>query len=219
MKRKIEAKMKNQGVSSNEGLAQSIAVSIIDNNEDTPAGSPMVQSPEAKRDTWLPEDPDSATSVPQPDVSGENYELSNAASSKSPEIPPISPPKPSRSPEIRVKIEQETERTYSDINSARLGTATNPIILPSTPPPNTDDSTMAEDDEEARLLAELETERIAEEKARQKRRELEARLANARGRKMQEQSTLVKLEREGQLQQQGNLMEDTMQDSTSSLFQ
>jgi hypothetical protein len=219
MKRKIEAKMKIQGVSSNEGLAQSIAVSIIDNNEDTPAGSPMVQSPEAKRDTWLPEDPDSATSVPQPDVSGENYELSNAASSKSPEIPPISSSKPSRSPEIRVKIEQETERTYPDINSARLGTATNPIILPSTPPPNTDDSTMAEDDEEARLLAELETERIAEEKARQKRRELEARLANARGRKMQEQSTLVKLEREGQSQQQGNLMEDTMQDSTSSLFQ
>jgi hypothetical protein len=139
----------------------------------------MVQSPDAKRDTWLPEVPDDTTSVPQPDISGENPELSNEATSKSPEIPPILPPNPSRSPEVKVKIEQESEITYPDINSARLGTAINPIILPSTPPPHIDDSNMAEDDEEARLLAELETERIAEEKARQKRHELEIRLVQS----------------------------------------
>src|SRR5437773_1131383 len=48
MKRKIEAKMRGNG--SQDSIAQQIAVSIVDSNDDTPVNSPLVQSPESTRD-------------------------------------------------------------------------------------------------------------------------------------------------------------------------
>ncbi len=72
-----------------------------------------------------------------------------------------------------------------------------------------------ENDEEARLMAELETERLAEEKARQKRRELEDRLANARGKKLHRSASAIS-EREGTGDQAETVK--TVEDSTSSLF-
>jgi predicted ATPase len=69
--------------------------------------------------------------------------------------------------------------------------------------------------EEARLLAELEAERIAEEKARQKRRELEDRLANARGKKRQTSTNAIS-ERVGSGDQAETVK--AVKDSTSSLF-
>jgi hypothetical protein len=213
MKRKIEAKMKNQGVSSNDGLAQQIAMSIIDNTEDTPAASPTIQSPEIRKESWLPERTDSTTSLPRSENSAPIAPDLPTNTSKSPEYKH----KVSRSPEVVVKIEPETETAMEDINPSRLGTANNPIILPSTPPPINEDD-MGDDDEEAALLAELEAERVAEEKARQKRRELEDRLALARGRK-----SLRSNERDGLPQQPQQLQTvekgELMQDSTSSLFE
>ena len=213
MKRKIEAKMKNQGVSSNDGLAQQIAMSIIDNTEDTPAASPTIQSPETRKESWLPERTDSTTSLPRSQNSAPLDPDLPTNTSKSPEH---KHKRVSRSPEVVVKIEPETETAMEDINPARLGTANNPIILPSTPPPVNEDD--MGDDEEAALLAELEAERIAEEKARQKRRELEDRLAHARGRK-----SLRSNERDGPPQQPQQLQTvekgEVMQDSTSSQFE
>jgi hypothetical protein len=214
MKRKIEAKMKNQGVSSNDGLAQQIAMSIIDNTEDTPAASPTVQSPETRKESWLPERTDSTTSLPRSENSAPIAPELPMNTLKSPEHKPR---KVSPSPEVVVKIEPEIETAMEDINPLRLGTANNPIILPSTPPPVNEDD-MGDDDEEAALLAELEAERVAEERARQKRRELEDRLALARGRK-----SLRSNERDGLPQQPQQLQTvekgEVMQDSTSSLFE
>ena len=52
MKRKIEAKMKMQGLSSNDGVVQEIAANIVD-NADTPVVSPSVQTPEPT-ENWSP---------------------------------------------------------------------------------------------------------------------------------------------------------------------
>jgi hypothetical protein len=132
MKRKIETKMRSQGMSSHDAVVQQIATDIVDNAE-TPAATPSVQSPEPTGTSW----------------EGDN----TVTTSKS--TPSVSPP-----------IAQEPE------------------IEP--------DQVIAEDDdEEARLVAELEAERQAEEKARQKRQGLEDRLASARVRKIQKSTNVL----------------------------
>jgi len=64
-------------------------------------------------------------------------------------------------------------------------------IAPQQPPTESEESVAEDDDEEARLLAELEAERQAEEQARRKRQQLEDRLASARGKKMQRSTSAL----------------------------
>jgi hypothetical protein len=71
-----------------------------------------------------------------------------------------------------------------------------------------------DDDEESRLLAELESERLAEEAARKKRQDLEDRLRSARGKK-QFRSTSAMSERDGTKEE----IVHAVQDSTSSLLE
>jgi hypothetical protein len=78
-----------------------------------------------------------------------------------------------------------------------------------------EDSIVEDDDDEARLLAELEAERLAEEMARQKQRELEEKLANARGKKPQNHVSIIQ-ERGGD-RDQGSIS-NYVQDSMSSLL-
>jgi hypothetical protein len=146
MKRKIEAKMKSQGMASNDGAVQRIAVSIIDNSETV--RTPASTTPKSPSDSL------------QGSPHVEKYQ------------PAISTP--------------NDDSRMSDIPS--------------------------EDDEESRILAELEAERQAEERARQKRRDLEERLASARTKKTQRSVSAFS---EGNNQSQEN--NTTMQDSTSSL--
>jgi hypothetical protein len=146
MKRKIEAKMKNRGMASNDGAVQRIAMSIVDNSE-------TVQTPAS-----------TTPKSPGDSVQGSPHVEKNQ--------PPISTP--------------NDDSRMSDIPS--------------------------EDDEESRILAELEAERQAEERARQKRRELEERLASARIKKTQRS---VSAHSEGNHQSPEN--NTAMQDSTSSL--
>lgn len=186
MKRKIEAKMRGNG--SHDSIAQQIAVSIVDNNDDSSANSPLVQSPESTRDQWN---------------SNLNSPSNNAPMPRSEDISPVS------MKECSAPILASHEHLKSPI--AMIQAPASPSIPPNQAIP-AEDSTM-EDDEEASLLAELEAERVAEEKARQKRRELEERLASARGKKPQQTSTKSIPERGGD---GGNII-NPAQDSTSRL--
>jgi hypothetical protein len=196
MKRKIEAKMREQSSSTHTTLAQEIAISILDKNEESPATTPSVQSPEGLRDSWAStiDNPSSNMPVPDPDPI-EVKAAVNFMLNEDTHTPAIHP--------------QEDQQTVAVLdNSPSIDTAPIPEPISDTP--------MTEDEEEARLLAELEAERLAEEKARQKRRELEDRLANTRGKKMQQLTNAIpEKERDGF---HGNVT-IPMQDSTSRLFQ
>ena len=189
--------MKAQGVQSHDSLAQEIAVSIIEKNDESPAISPSVQSPEEVRDTWTSTfNTPNNTPAPPPTlrITTANPEtqkgLSTPVSCSQDQLDGV-PVAMSAQSEIGSDSQQTTPEDVMVVN-------------------NRDDI----NDEEARLVAELEEERLAEEKARQKRRELEERLANARGRRVQP-FTSVSSGREGN-EYQRNMLSPT-QDSTSSL--
>ena len=184
MKRKIEAKKRGNG--SHDSNVQQIVVGIIDNNDYTPANSPLVQSPESTRDQWN---------------SNQNSPSDNAPIPRSEDISPVS------RKETSAPILSPREQLNPPVAAIQAATS-----IPLNQPLPMKDSTM-EDDEEAALLAELETERLAEEKARQKRRELEERLVSARGKKPLQASTKSIPERGGD---GGNIM-NVAQDSTSRL--
>jgi hypothetical protein len=196
MKRKIEAKMKAQGVSSHDALAQEIAVSIIDKNDESPVVSPSVQSPEEVRDTWTPtiSTPNSTPSYRKPTASPETQKVQSTSLISSEDQEDIGAIPDSAQSEIARESRRTTPEDVMDVMAV--------------------DTCGDVNDEEARLVAELEAERLAEEKARQKRRELEERLASARGRRVQP-ITIVSSEREGNHYQK-NIISPT-RDSTSSL--
>lgn len=186
MKRKIEAKKRGNG--SHDSNVQQTVVDNADNSEDTPANSPLVQSPESTRDQWN---------------SNQNSPSDHTPILRSEDISPVS------RKETSAPILSPQEQLNPPIAATQAAAATS--IPPNQPLP-TKDSTM-EDDEEAALLAELEAERLAEEKARQKRRELEERLASARGKKPIQAFIKSIPERGGG---GGNIM-NPVQDSTSRL--
>lgn len=186
MKRKIEAKKRGNG--SHDSNVQQIVVGIIDNNDDTPANSPLVQSPESTRDQWN---------------SNQNSPSDNTPIPRSEDISPVSR-KETSAPILSPR--EQLNPPVAAIQAAAANSISPNQLLPMK------DSTM-EDDEEAALLAELEAERLAEEKARQKRRELEERLASARGKRPLQASTKSIPERGGD---GGNSM-NPAQDSTSRL--
>src|SRR5271170_5705422 len=197
MKRKIEAKMKAQGVQSHHSLAQEIAVSIIEKNDESPIISPSVQSPEEVRDIWTSTfNTPNTTPAPPPIL---------RIATASPET------RRGLSTPIRCSQDQPDDGVVPGSAQSEMGSESQRT---------TPEDVMAVDsrddinDEEARLVAELEAERLAEEKARQNRRELEERLASARGRRVQ-LSTNILSEREGN-EYQRNIISPT-QDSTSSL--
>jgi hypothetical protein len=199
MKRKIQAKMKSRGTSSHDGLAQEIAVSIVDKNEGTPAVSPLIRNAESRKDAWL-DSPSSISPIPS-----EVHDLDTDSKQ---------PLTTFTSPEHHIAGPSASPITISVLDNT--GAAESPLTLVQTPPPvDTPMNDAPEDDEEAHLLAELEAERLAEEKARQKRRALEDRLASARGKKLQRSASAVP-ERVGS----GDQVEpvQTLEDSTSSLF-
>ena len=175
-----------RGNGSHDSIVQQIAVSIVDNNDDSPANSPLVQSAESTRDQWNsnPNSPSNNTPIP-----------------RSEDISPVS------RQETSAPILSPREQRKSPIAVMQ---AAMPSISPNQAIP--EDSTV-EDDEEVALLAELEAERLAEEKARQKRRELEERLATARGKKPLQTSTQSTPERGGD----GGSVMNPAQDSTSRL--
>jgi hypothetical protein len=191
MKRKIEAKLRGQGVPSHDGIAQQIAVSIIDNQDDSLSNSPMVQSPESTRDAWISNTNSPSSSAPIP-----------------------------RSEVVNPESQKETSLSIPSPDSAIIATirVMSPSNLESIPPVNEERQTeisAMEDDEEAQLLAELEAERLAEERARQKRRELEDRLANARGKNTQRITSIIP---EGGGDGDHRRVDNPAQDSTSSLL-
>lgn len=191
MKRKIEAKLRGQGVPSHDGIAQQIAVSIIDNQDESPSNSPMVRSPESTRDAWISStnSPSNSTPIPRSDVVNPESQKETSIS--------VPPPHSSIIATIGVISPSNVES-----------------ILPVDDERQKEISTM-EYDEEVQLLAELEAERLAEEKARQKRRELEDRLANARGKNPQKFASII---REGGGDGYHQRVANPAQDSTSSLF-
>lgn len=200
MKRKIQAKMKSRGSSSQDGLAQEIAVSIVDKNEGTPAVSPLIRNAETRKDVWL----DSPSDIsPTPSEGTGNIEAE-----------PSNPPTTSTWSDRSLAEPSDSPITISVLdNTDAEGT---PLALVRSPSPtNASINDAPEDDEEARLVLELEAERLAEEKARQKRRALEDRLASARGKKLQRPASAVP-ERVGSRDQVENAQ--TLEDSTSSLF-
>jgi hypothetical protein len=197
MKRKIEAKMKAQGVQSHDALAQEIAVSIIERNDDSPALSPSVQSPDEVRDTWTPTI-NTPNTIP---ASPPTLRIATASPETRKELPT-----PTNCSQDQLDVGAVPESAQSEIGSESNRTDPEDVMAVD----NSEDI----NDEEARLVAELEEERLAEEKARQKRRELEERLANARGRRVQP-FTSVSSGREGN-EYQRNIISPT-QDSTSSL--
>jgi hypothetical protein len=199
MKRKIEAKMKAQGVQSHDALAQEIALSIIEKNDESPVISPSVQSPEEVRDAWT-------------------------STFNTPNNTPGPPPTlriATASPETRKGLSSPISCSQDQLDGGPVPISAQSEIS-SESQQTTPEDVMAVDnrddvnDEEARLVAELEAERLAEEKARQKRRKLEARLASARGRRVQS-STNISSEREGR-EYHRNMFSPT-QDSTSSLHE
>ena len=177
-----------RGNGSQDSISQQIVVGIVDNNDDTPVNSPFVQSPESTGDQWNSNlnSPNTNTPMPRSD------EISPVSRKRS--SPPI--PSPQEQPLLLLAVVQAT--------------ACSPI------PPNQDmpmeNSTM-EVDEETALLAELQAERLTEENARQKRRELEERLASARRKKPRQISTNPIPERGGD----GESVLNPVQDSTSRL--
>jgi len=189
MKRKIEAKMKSG--SSDPSIAQDLDVGIIEKSDETPDQSPTTQSPEAPREPW---------NVP-----------ANSLSDNS--LPPMSDIGVSTtSPEPNCT---STPLVESPDKSLSLRTPTLTLINTPIPPSLRNEAVRekepnGESDEEGRLLAQLETERLAEEQAREKRRKLEERLAAAREKKSQ--SPVLK--REGE-----EIAAQTPQASTSSLFE
>jgi len=200
MKRKIQAKMKSRGSSaSHEELAQDIAVTVVDRNEGTPAVSLLIRNSEARKDAWI-DSPGNISPIPS------EGQLENDTKSRTP-FTTFSPSgrniaDPSDSP-ITTSVLDNTGVVETTVTRQQTS-------LPIDTPINEH-----ENDEEARLMAELETERLAEEKARQKRRELEDRLANARGKKLHRSASAIS-EREGTGDQAETVK--TVEDSTSSLF-
>lgn len=162
MKRKIEAKMREQSSSSHATLEQEIVISILDKNEESPATTPSIQSPKTLRDAW-------GSTIDNP---SSNTPVSGFDSTGSKET--VNPMLDKNMLTLGVHIEDQQKTEALDIYRSMDATQIPELIT---------NVATAEDDEEARLLAELEAERLAEEKARQKRRELESRLANARGKK------------------------------------
>ena len=162
-----------RGNGSNGSIAQQIAVSIVDNRDDSLAGSPLVQSPESARDMWI-------SHVNSP---GNN----NTPINRSEDVSPVS----------RKDISSPTPSPQMETAATMEGAVANKSKCPTSPQHDqtAEDSTM-EDDDETQLLAQLETERLAEEKAHKKRRELEERLAAARGKKPREINSNIMMERE-----------------------
>jgi hypothetical protein len=197
MKRKIEARMKGQG---QEGLAQQIAVSIIDKNAATPNITPLAQSPQSVRDSATP------TEAPNP--------LATSAFEATPQVqvehstnfstrPPASDAELITMDTIMTDVEATSEPSSRKLDAEIL-----PILQP-------EDS--SGDDEELRLLAELEAERLAEEAARKKRQQLEERLASARGKKSHKPHIPEIIPERDGLGQEGKV--NPVQDSTSSLLE
>jgi hypothetical protein len=200
MKRKIQAKMKNRGSStSHDGLAQEIAVTVVDRNEGTPAVSPLIRNAEARKDS-LVDSPRNISPIPSEGQADNDHESRS--------------PNPTFCPSERnIADPSDSPITTSVLDNMRV---VEPTVTPQHTPLPVDTPTHAnEDDEEAQLLAELEAERLAEENARQKRRELEDRLANARGKKLQRSASAIS-ERVGTGDQAETVK--TVKDSTSSLF-
>jgi hypothetical protein len=197
MKRKIEARMKGQGVPAQEGIAQRLAVSIVDKTAASPIVSPIAQSPETPRETALVL---SETSVPQAAASDDRRD-------DNPDLR-----KPSANSVKQNDVNPADNAITNDLSTLVEPT---PLKLDAQPELQPQDDDHMEDDEEDQLLAELEAERLAEEAARKKRRDLEDRLASARGKKTQRPASAM-LEREGQGQGESVV---AVQDSTSSLLE
>ena len=186
MKRKIEAKMKGQGGLSDASIAQDLAVGIIDKSDETPAPSPTTQGAEAAREPWT--------------------SAANSVSDNS--LPPMSDiAVSSTSPEPNC-----TESPDKDLSLGTPSLTTIKTPIPQSLPNEAvrEKGSNGESDEEGRLLAQLEAQRLAEEQARVKRRKLEERLAAAREKKSQ--SPILK--REGE-----EIAAHTSQTSMSSLFE
>ena len=194
MKRKIEARMKGQGVPAQEGIAQRLAVSIVDKTAASPIVRATAPSPETPRETAL--------------VLSETVPQAAASDDRRDDNPDLR--KPSAN-----SVEQNTVNPADNAITNDLSTLVEPppLKLDAQPELQPQDDHM-EDDEEGQLLAELEAERLAEEAARKKRRDLEDRLASARGKKTQRTASAIP-EREGQ--SQGESV--AVQDSTSSLLE
>jgi hypothetical protein len=191
MKRKIEAKMKNRTGSSNAMFAQELAVSIIDKTAETSEQTPMAPNPEAAREAWTSATNSLGNNLPIPMPN-------NSKPSPTPEPKSISTPIPD-SPEKALTLLPPPLALF-DI----------PTLAPPPPEGVRKGASIGEFDEEGGLLAQLAAERVAEEKAREKRRKLEERLAVAR-RKMPQRPVQ---KREGQEQ-----ISQALQDSTSSLIE
>ena len=197
MKRKIEAKMKAQGVQSHAALAQEIAVSIVEKNDESPVSSPSVQNPEAGPDEWTPTvDPQNTTSAPP---------SAQKITTTGPDV--------QRGSSSAIICTEDTRAVANSVLSemgpdSRQTTSADQM---------TADNREEINQEEARLLAELEAERLAEEKARLKRCELEERLASARGRRVQHSPTITTSERKGSELQRNTI--SPLKDSTSSLHE
>ena len=172
---------------SHESVARRIAVNIVDNSDNSsPTDTPLVQSPDSVRDPWV-SNADNQSNVNTPTPLLENV---NPISEKETFVPMLSPQQPS-------------------VNEVP------DVIISNTPIPANDDKSVEDssmDDDEEALLAELEAERLAEEKARQKRRGLEERLTHAREKKWQNSASLIP-ERGGV----GRSVTNPVQDSTSRL--
>ena len=156
MKRKIEAKMKARGISSQD--AQQIAKDVVEENGDSQVNTP------------------SRTDTP-PIRSPESMKESHSIISS----PVIHPPN-SRTTEISTSngpIAHTPKTADTDFNSIPPSYDITPMDLSPV------------DDDEARLLVEIEEQRQAEEQARQKLRELEDRLARARDKKFERSENLI----------------------------
>ena len=151
-----------------EGLVQQIAVSIIDNQENSPSNSPLVPSPESTRDGLISSTNSPTNIAPIPRTEGVSPELKKQTSTT------ISCPSEDRQPII-----------------AMIGVASSSNVIHPLNEEMSMEHSPLDDDDEAQLLAQLETERLAEEKARQKRRKLEERLASARGKKPQSSARII----------------------------
>jgi hypothetical protein len=194
MKRKIEARMRGQG---QEGLAQRIAVRIVDRT----GISPAAESPETTRENPTPTEATNPDAISKPIIPEDR----GHSDSKMVDATTSDLASSSDSEDIH-----HVEAAMIDVDAT---IDTTPMKL-DTPQPDLEDPVPVEDDEENSLLAELEAERLAEEAARKKRRDLEDRLANARGRKTFRPASAMS-ERDGN--HKGNVT--VVQDSTSSLFE
>jgi hypothetical protein len=205
MKRKIEAKMKGRGITSHE--TQQLAARLVDKNEDSSMNSPDVQNPEAKKGTRTPSINGSNGNTPIPH-SGES------------EVDPTAPTQPEKEIDVHDQQVSGGAPVHATISSASISpvdmdSITTSLFKSTTQATAVDESTIEVNDEEARLLAELKAERLAEEKARQKRCELEDRLAIARGKKRQRSASIIS--ERGTGDQRNDT--DVTQDSTSSLLE